>query len=219
MIDTNIISVKSDAEIENTKAYESNFWSLYRRAINLLAVTIHQLKWRRRFNKFGWRSRLGHCDILRNPKGIAIGKRVLIRDGARLEVIGERQNRLPTIIIGDGTSIQFYFHCGAVQSVTIGKNVLISGRVYISDHDHVYDDPSLPPRLCQALKSAPVTIEDGAWLGEGCVILKGVIVGERAVVGANAVVTKDVPPFTVVAGVPARVIRKIERLGKNENAN
>jgi len=67
------------------------------------------------------------------------------------------------------------------------------------------------------LKSAPVVIiEDGVWLGEGCVILKGVTVAERAVVGANAVVTKDVPPFTVVGGVPAHVIHKIDECSWQE---
>ena len=60
--------------------------------------------------------------------------------------------------------------------------------------------------------------EAEAWLGEGCVILKGVTVGERAVVGANAVVTKDVPPFTVVGGVPARVIRKINECSLQEKS-
>ncbi|HUU15938.1 MAG TPA: acyltransferase [Sedimentisphaerales bacterium] len=154
--------------------------------------------------------------MLRNPRSISIGKKVLIRKGARLEAVGEPDGERPKITIGDGTAIQFYFHCGAAESVTIGKNVLISGRVYITDHDHVFDDPELPARNCSKLKSAPVVIEDGVWLGEGCVILKGVTVSERAVVGANAVVTKDVPPFTVVGGVPARVIRKIDRCFSQE---
>lgn len=60
--------------------------------------------------------------------------------------------------------------------------------------------------------------EAEAWLGEGCVILKGVKVGERAVVGANAVVTKDVLPFTVVGGVPARVIRDIDECSLQEKS-
>ena len=148
--------------------------------------------------------------MLTNPRGISIGKKVLIRKGSRLEAVGDLNRKRPKIIIGDGTSIQFYFHCGAAESVSIGKNVLISGRVYITDHDHVFNDPKLPARNCSKLKSDPVVIEDGVWLGEGCVILKGVTVGERAVVGANAVVTKDVLPFSVVGGVPARVIKKID---------
>ncbi|MFZ5998717.1 MAG: acyltransferase [Nitrospirota bacterium] len=116
----------------------------------------------------------------------------------------------PKITIGDGTSIQLYFHCGAAKSVRIGKDVLIAGRVFITDHDHVLDHPVLPPGKCRDVHAEPVVIEDGAWLGEGCVVLKGVTIGERAVVGANAVVTKSVPPFTIVAGVPAKEIHKIQ---------
>ena len=181
-----------------------------KRLLNLTIAIINYLRWRWRFQSFGWRSRLGSCDMLTNPRAISIGKKVLICKGARLEAVGESDGGRPKITIGEGTAIQFYFHCGAAKCVTIGENVLISGRVYITDHDHVFDDHQLPARKCHELKSAPVVIGDGAWLGEGCVILKGVTVGERAVVGANAVVTKDVPPFTVAGGVPAQVIRKIE---------
>ncbi len=181
-----------------------------KRFINLLTAIGHYLWWFWRLDSFGWRSRLARPDMLTNPRAISIGKNVLIRKGSRLEAVGEWDGKRPKIKIGDGTSIQFYFHCGAAKCVTIGENVLISGRVYITDHDHVFDDHQLPARKCHELKSAPVVIGAGAWLGEGCVILKGVTVGERAVVGANAVVTKDVPPFTVVGGIPAQVIRKID---------
>lgn len=169
----------------------------------------HYVWWRWRFCSFGWRSRLGRCDLLTNPRGISIGRRVLIRKGARLEAIGPDAGDGPKLIIGDGTVIQFYFHCGAAQQVTIGRNVLMGGRVYITDHDHSYDDPDLSARESPGLKIAPVEVCDGAFLGEGCVILKGVRVGKRAVVAANAVVTRDVPDFAVVAGIPAKVVKYI----------
>lgn len=183
---------------------------ILKRSLNLISAVANYIRWCWRFHFFGWRSRLGSCDMLTNPHAISIGKKVLIRKGARLEAVGEQDGESPKITIGEGTAIQFYFHCSAAESVTIGKNVLISGRVFVTDHDHVFNDHILPARKCHELRTAPVVIEDGVWLGEGSVIVKGVTVGERAVVGANAVVTKDVPPFTVVGGVPARVIRKIE---------
>jgi len=148
--------------------------------------------------------------MLTNPKSISIGRQVNIRKGARLEAVGDLTSSCPKISIGDGTSAQFYFHCGAAESVIIGKNVLIAGRVYITDHDHVFEDSDLPASLIDGLISSPVVIEDDVWLGEGCVILKGVRVGRRSVIGANAVVTRDVPPFSVAAGVPAKVIRRID---------
>lgn len=113
------------------------------------------------------------------------------------------------IEIGDNTVIHLNFHCGAADSVKIGRDVLIAGNVYITDHDHVFDHSGRPARWEEGLISKPVVIEDGVWLGEGCVILKGVTVGKRSVVGANAVVTRDVPPGTVVGGIPAKVIKII----------
>ena len=149
--------------------------------------------------------------MLTNPKVISIGRKVQILKGARIEAVGKCDGKTPKIKIGDGTAIHFYFHCGAAESVTIGKNVLISGRVYISDHDHCFDDPEYSARWSKKLTSKPVVIEDEVWLGEGGVVLKGVTIGKRAVVGANAVVTKNVLPYTVVAGVPAKVIKKIDQ--------
>jgi acetyltransferase-like isoleucine patch superfamily enzyme len=179
------------------------------RVWNLASALWHYVRWRPRFYAFGWRSRLGRCDLLTNPRAISIGRNVQIRKGARLEAVDVDASAGPRLIIGDGTAIQFYFHCGAAACVTIGRNVLMGGRVYITDHDHSYDEPDRSARESPRLTVAPVEIGDGAFLGEGCVILKGVRVGKRAVVAANAVVTRDVPDFAVVAGVPARVVKSL----------
>jgi acetyltransferase-like isoleucine patch superfamily enzyme len=184
------------------------------RCAHLATALWQYVYWRRRFYSFGWRSFVGRCDMLTNPQGISIGRNVLIRKGARLEVIGPDTDDGPRLNIGDGTAIQFYFHCGAAARVTIGRNVLIGGRVYITDHDHSYDEPQLSAAESPRLKVAPVWIGDGAFLGEGCVILKGVRVGRRAVVAANAVVTQDVPDFAVVGGVPARVIKSVKGMAQ-----
>jgi acetyltransferase-like isoleucine patch superfamily enzyme len=179
------------------------------RGLSGLTKVAHYLYWRLRFHSFGWGSTVQRPDMLTFPRAISLGRGVSILKGSRLEAVGAWDGRLPKLVIGDGTSIQFYFHCGAAESVVIGKDVLIAGRVFISDHDHVFDDPELPPRRCRRLQSAPVTIGDGAWLGEGCAILKGVHIGKRAVVAANAVVTHDVPDFTIVAGVPAKPLKRV----------
>ena len=183
---------------------------LPRRIWNLATAVLHKLRWSPRFSAFGFRSRIVAPDMLTNGRCIRIGKRVSILKGARMEAVGTPGDSRPKIVIGDNTSIQMYFHVGAAESVTIGRDVLIAGRVYVTDHDHEFEHPTLPPRSCEGLRAKPVVIEDGAWLGEGCVILKGVTVGRRAVVGANAVVTKDVPPGAIVGGIPARVIRMID---------
>ena len=177
--------------------------------ISRLSKRIHSiLRYSWRFRSWGWKSILSKPDLLVNPSNIQIGNNVEIRKGARLETRGEKTKQ-PKIEIGDDTSIHFYFHCGAFQSVKIGKNVLIAGNVYISDHDHVFSDPDVPP-LHSGWDIKPVIIEDEVWIGEGAKILKGVRVGKRAVIGANAVVTKDVPPHTIVGGIPAKIIRTIK---------
>lgn len=186
-----------------------------RRLLNLVSAVSHYARWSWRFESFGFRSRLVAPDIVTNPRLIRIGNRVCIWKGARLEAFGGEDGTSPRIEIGDDTMIHLHCHIGAAQSVKIGRDVLMAGRIYISDHDHVFDDPDLPARWAGGLISKPVVIEDGVWLGEGCVVLKGVTIGRRAVVGANSVVTKDVPPLTVVGGVPARVIRTIEPAGKS----
>lgn len=180
------------------------------RVVNLLSALLHYLRWSWRFGEFGFRSRLISPDMVTNPRHVRLGQRVSIWKGARIEAIGDDCGNNPKIEIGDDTVIHMYFHCGAAESVKIGRDVLIAGRVYITDHDHVFDDPELPARWTRELVSKPVVIEDGVWLGEGCVVLKGVTIGKRAVVGANAVVTKDVPPGAIIGGIPAKVIRMLE---------
>ena len=179
---------------------------LINKFFNLCKYIINQLRWKWRFESFGWRSTLQKCVMLTNPQKIHIGSGVIIRKGARIEVVERNCGRLS---IGDNTAVQFNFHCGAASSVTIGKDVVIGGNVYITDHDHCFDDPHLSVRRNSKLVSAPVLIEDSCFLGEGCVILKGVTIGKRSVVGANAVVTKNIPPYSVACGNPATIIKTI----------
>jgi acetyltransferase-like isoleucine patch superfamily enzyme len=90
--------------------------------------------------------------------------------------------------------------------VEIGDDVVIGPQTLIVDTDHEYDDPAVPIRV-QGLVSRPIRIGQGAWIAGNVSILKGVTVGRGAIVGAGAVVTQDVPPFAIVAGVPARVLK------------
>ena len=102
--------------------------------------------------------------------------------------------------LGRGTEID------ASDRVTIGSHVLVAPRVFITDHAHKLARGALIGS--QGCSSAPVVIEDGVWLGVNAVVLPGVSIREGAVVGAGAVVTRDVPADTIVAGVPARVLRE-----------
>ncbi len=119
------------------------------------------------------------------------------------------------LTIGEGFRSNSHLHIGVVSSITIGKNVLVASGVYISDHSHgAYgslepSDPRTAP-VSRPLVSAPVVIGDNVWLGEKVAVLPGVRIGHGVVVGAGAVVTKDVPDHCIVAGVPARVIKRYD---------
>lgn len=104
-------------------------------------------------------------------------------------------------------------HIVATESVTIGDDVLMASKIFITDCSHGSFDggPDMTPHVPPAnrpLVTAPVVIEDRVWLGDGVVIMPGVRIGAGSVIGANAVVTRDIPPGCVAAGMPARVLRK-----------
>jgi carbonic anhydrase/acetyltransferase-like protein (isoleucine patch superfamily) len=164
---------------------------------------INYLYWRRKLGWFARSAYLGWPDLLMNPQGISLDWGAMIRRHARLEC-HQHGGKLGRIVIGEATTAQFYFHCAAAELVTIGQGVLIAGRVYISDHDHAM------PWTSGRLVVAPVTIGDGCWLGEGCAVLKGVTLGEGCVVGTNAVVTRSFPAGSIIAGVPAKLLKRVD---------
>jgi acetyltransferase-like isoleucine patch superfamily enzyme len=152
-----------------------------------------------------------------------VGKMVTVRGFARVEGGG-------TIIIGD--YVKIWSHLGKTQlsvgkgailhigdhtfintgviisvrgKVSIGKNCQIANQVIIMDNDFHGVEERDKPEMPQ-----PIVIEDNVWLATRCMILKGVTIGKGAVVAAGAIVTKDVPPYTLVGGVPATVIRTIQ---------
>ena len=107
--------------------------------------------------------------------------------------------------IGDKTYINHDSEIRCRERVTIGNNVSIAYNVLIQDSDYhtMYDEVGNPKP-----ETLPITIEDNVWIGAGAMILKGVTLGEGCVVAARSVVTKNTPPYSLVAGNPARVIKE-----------
>ena len=131
--------------------------------------------------------------------------------GSAKEMFQDEHDPEAEIIIGANAVIGDYFHIGAIQKLQIGQNVLIGRYVLINDHSHgdLADSKNGIPPVDRTLKSkGRITIKDNVWIGDNAAILSGVTIGEGAIVGANSVVTKDVPPYTVVGGVPAQVIKQ-----------
>jgi len=161
-------------------------------------------------HSLGARSVLGRSLLVPNPRIIAIGSYVTICSDFILADLAMGEGTAPKIVIGDATTILFRFQCNAAQSVTIGKNVLFASNVLVTDSDHVIEPGGLPVTRNNRFVTRPVRIEDNCWIGQNAVILKGVTIGHDSIVGANTVVTRSVPPCSVVAGNPARIIRSLD---------
>lgn len=115
-------------------------------------------------------------------------------------------NAVGDVIIGDHTRIGL--HNTIIGPVEIGNNVNLAQGITVTALNHNFSDTN--KRIDeQGVSTNPVTIEDDVWVGANAVILPGVTIGEHCVVAAGAIVTKDVPPHSLVAGVPAKVIKKI----------
>ena len=120
----------------------------------------------------------------------------------------------PELNIGNNVRIEDYCHIGCIAKVTIGNGVLVASKVFITDHFHgeitesdLYKMPKERP-----LSSKPVSIGNNVWIGEGVCIMPGVTLGDNVIVGANAVVTHSFPENVVIAGCPAKVIKRITKL-------
>lgn len=153
-----------------------------------------------------------HC-----PECIEIGSNVYINTNVWLSLSQHIykndkviKNITPLLIIGDGSYIGRFSLISCIDQVNIGKNVMISDRCYIGDIIHNYDDIDLPIIKQPISSGGKISIGDNCWIGIGTSILPNVNIGRHCVIGANSVVTKDVPDFHIVAGNPAKFIKKIQ---------
>jgi len=151
------------------------------------------------------------------PGGIEIGAGSFLMHGAVLHVYNFRDLPHAGIRIGNDCLIGEYSVIRGQGGVFIGDRVYTSPMVQIAAVNHVFSDPGRPFTE-QGITARGIRIDDDVWIGAGAIVTDGVSIGEGAVIGAGAVVTRDVPAHTVVAGVPARPIRRIgeEVAGSNE---
>ncbi len=120
----------------------------------------------------------------------------------------EIQTFSPTIRIGNRVSATGYVSITATHSVIIEDDVLLASHIFISDHSHGNDRTDIPYKYQPLTGFGEVVVGAGSWIGEHAVIMPGVRIGANAIIGANSVVTRDVPARAIVAGAPARVIRQ-----------
>lgn len=164
-------------------------------------------RWKKQFALFGENSTICYPSILSGIEDISIADRTIILPNSRLQNYYQGNNK-PSIQIGNHCYIGYYFSILNASSVTLGNDVLIASHVLISSENHGIDPETDTPYMNQSLRSTPVSIGDGCWIGEKACILPGVKIGKKCIIGANSVVTKSIPDYSIAVGNPAKVIKK-----------
>ena len=179
-----------------------------------LWMLLYSFFWRRRFRQCGRDVRIHPPAVIDAPNKISIGNDVTIACHAWLNCLVEGQSEV-ALTIGNGCSIGRFAHINAYEDVVIEDHVVIADSVFISDCSHRFADPETPVLLQGDGFEGPVLIKTGAWIAKGAVSLPGTTIGRNSVVGANAVVNRDIPDNHLGVGVPAKVVTK--RASRNPN--
>jgi len=178
------------------------------------------------FKKVGSGIIFGKGLVIRHPQRITLGDRVAIDDYGLVDAVGVKeeglilgedvivsrnciiQGKTGPLVIGKKTIIGPFSSISSVTGIYIGQSVLIGGNCYIGGARYISDRLDIPMMAQGIYSQGHVIIGDDVWLGTGVVVLDGVHIGKGCIVGAGAVVTKNLPDYAVATGVPARVIRK-----------
>jgi acetyltransferase-like isoleucine patch superfamily enzyme len=139
---------------------------------------------------------------------LEVGRHTLFEPHVWITAPGEARVR-----IGSGTFLNLGVMVASVELVEIGDHCMFANGCFISDGSHRFDDPNKPVPWQGFSTKGPTRVGDNVWCGAHVVITSGVTVGDRCVIGANSVVTEDLEPFSIAAGAPARVIKRVEYPG------
>ena len=153
-----------------------------------------------------------------HPENISIGDRVVAGKNTLLQTWpdynGEYMSHRPQLILGNKVSIMSNCQISCANKVIIGDGVLIGDNVFITDNFHGETNHrrtlEIPPIERKLFVKGAVVIGNNVWIGRNVCIMPGVNIGDGAVIGANSVVTYDIPEYTVVAGNPAKIIRQVD---------
>ncbi|MDQ3571790.1 MAG: acyltransferase [Actinomycetota bacterium] len=136
---------------------------------------------------------------------LGVGEGTLLEPGCWITMSPQAR-----IGIGKGCFLNRGVMLAANELIEIGDHVMFANGCFVGDSDHRYDNPDVPITQQGFVSRGPVRIGSNCWFGIGVVVTGGVAIGDRAVIGANSVVTRDIPAGVIAAGAPAKVIREIE---------
>ena len=185
------------------RAYK--FW---RSRMNIL----RSLWLRNAFKKCPTNAYLGRIGHVEHPECVTLGPGVSFGDNFYIYVNKHKGNPTPEILIGDNCWFGADNHITANLRIEIGDNVLTGKRVTISDNNHGNSERETlgqAPRLREIVSKGPVRIGNNVWIGENSVVLSGVTIGDGAIIAAGSIVTKDVPPYAIVGGNAAKVLKNL----------
>ncbi|WP_294959933.1 acyltransferase [uncultured Fibrobacter sp.] len=157
----------------------------------------------------------GKIGRIHGAKCIAIAEKTRFGDYCYLTCWPEYVDDIPSLIFGSHCNFGGFNHISCTNKIAIGNNVLTGRWVTISDNNHgntSEESLHIPPSKRKIVSKGPIIIEDDVWIGDKATILAGVRIGKGAVIAANAVVTKDVPEYSVAAGNPARIIKAVTKI-------
>lgn len=174
---------------------------------NSLKIRLITFFYKSSFQSFGKKSYILSPLKIDGASNIIIGDRVNVAYKCWLAALPLTDTSKPSLVIGNGTNIGNFNHIFATKEIIIGNNVLTADKVYISDNLHSYENIDTPIINQPVKQISSVFIGDGTWIGENACII-GAKIGKNCVIGANAVVTKDVPDYCVVVGLPAVIIKR-----------
>lgn len=179
------------------------------RVANAVRARLFRLFLARRFAQFGKRSLVVAPTGIEGEQRIRIGSDVYVAAQSCLAAQPLTGTDACRLEIGDGSRIGRFNHIYATRSVVLGRKVLTANGVYIADNRHMFEDTGTAVVDQPVKQLADVLIGDGAWLGHNVAII-GASVGRGSVIGANSVVTHDIPDFCIAVGAPARVIKRFD---------
>lgn len=179
----------------------------------LLEQGICTSRWKREFLAFGKGSFLSPYMFIKGAKYVSIGEGNLFNKYCIIEVNLTKEYS-PFIEIGDNCNFGEFTHITCIRRISIGSNLLTGRFVLITDNSHGdFDDltENIAPLSRKITSKGDVVIGDNVWLGDQTIILPNVKIGNNVIVAANSVVTKNIPDNSIVAGVPAKIIKSINK--------
>lgn len=171
--------------------------------------------YKHKFKYFGKNSKIFKMEAYLNLDKISIGSESTIEKGALLRCYSI-DGTIGEINIGNNVNIGLNVNISSCKKITICDGVLLGRNVMINDNSHgntnsradLMDNPVTRPLVSKG----SIKIEENVWIGENAIILSGITIGHNSIIGANSVVTKNVPPFSIVGGIPAKILKQYEAI-------